>query len=312
MRNLILMLVILISGMTSAQSGTQTFGPFRGITYTTTTGQGADGIDMTISGAVTSTINTRYKVVDADFLFPLVTTAIDAPTVAADTEWAPAWNLDNVNQIISGSYTLTQSRTISGVEHTREISYSAVVQSPVYVWGGEAQHAIQANRFTQNLSEAKEQAQILSRRPTTAGVFQLTRILYQVTLVASQSPLVGQNPPNLQKIQQGSVREYTENGLWVSYTGGDINLPDGQIGGTVDQTVTAVSDSRLGLAELIQLGFSTEDLNAVNLRGSGTIVFYDRGVEVTRTEIIEATDTYIEVADGFIANSGYTWIIFLD
>ena len=307
MRNLILLLAILLTGIVTAQ----VHGPFRGVTFETSTGLGTEGIRLTISGAVTPTINTTYKVVDPEFLGALLTTSVDGPVAPVNTEWAPAWNTDNINHIIAGQYSLTQSRTLNGEVQTRTIDYTAIIYNPTYTWGGDAAYGISQFRLTTDLNEAKNRAQLLSRRPTTVSLFLLSRTVYRVDIVASQTN-IGSQVPNLVYVNPESIGPYMENGIQVSYTNGNLDLPEGQIGGTVVADVPFSSGDELDADELEDLGFSAQDIAEVYEAQSGLLVFYSNGQESRRVEIIGASLNTIEISDSIAAQAGDTWIIFLD
>lgn len=213
MRNLILTLAILLSGIASAQN----VGNLSGASHTDSSGtERLFTVASRDNGAVLSFeevgvqygVSELYTVVDTAFLFPLYPAA---------SEWSPAWNISAVS---SSTNNIVQTRTVNGIEESRTITYRYALQTPLYTWGGDPYYGITSpvNRISAGVDAAKREALRISMSGSTIGVYEFSRPVYSVDSNAPSGieTLIGR--PN-------EPQPYLENGFHVSYTGGIQNTP---------------------------------------------------------------------------------------
>lgn len=209
MRNLILMLAILFSGIVSAQTVGHLLRASHtdsdGVTRLFTVAPG--GTTLSIEGAETEI----YSVVDTPFLLPLYPAA---------TEWSPAWE---VSAISSSTTNFVQTRTVNGIEESRTITYRYALQTPLYTWGGDPYYGIgsllgtsNVNRLSAGVDAAKREAQRISGT-TPIGVYVFSRDVYTVTSTFDGIETLYGRP--------NQPAPYMENGNPVIYIGGQLVVP---------------------------------------------------------------------------------------
>lgn len=212
MRNLILMLAILFSGIVSAQT---TVGhllrashtdPADGTTRLFTVAPG--GTTLSIEGSETEV----YTVVDVPFVLPLYPAA---------SEWLPAWNISAVS---SSATNFVQTRTVNGIEETRTITYRYALQTPLYTWGGDPYYGLRSdvNRISAGVDAAKREARRISGlgSGSTTGVYVFSRPIYSV-----DSSITFDGISTLVGSPIGAPVPYVENGNPVIYTNGVLVVP---------------------------------------------------------------------------------------
>ena len=210
MRNLILILVMLFTGMASAQNIGHLVRASHtdpsGTTRLFTVGPRDVGAVLSIEGVETEI----YTVVDTAFLLPLYPSA---------TEWSPAWGLSAVS---SSTTNFVQTRTVNGIEESRPITYRHAIQTPLYTWGGDPYYGIRSdvNRISAGVDAAKREAQRISGlgSGSTVGVYVFSRSVYSVDPSAPNGieTLIGR--PN-------EPQPYVENGNPVIYINGQLSIP---------------------------------------------------------------------------------------
>ena len=218
MRNLILMLAILLTGIVTAQVHVNT-GPIEdsatGISSTFVVGPSQDGNAATLA-IINPSSSTTYQVVDLEFLNELYTT----------TAWSPSWSTENLVDN-AGSHTLVQTRMFGTVTETRTISYSTA-QNVVFTWSGLADpsYGISRGRTEANQPDAERRAAAFSRDNAPGveiGLYHFVNYVYSfqtVSMPGATAPITDQF--NDLARRSSVVPTNNQNGEHITYLDGEV------------------------------------------------------------------------------------------